>query len=115
MAICITGNEARLVGDWTLTGVTSNIDSLSLSLQQLVPGKNKDFRVDCGDIKDADVSGLQLLNVWLQCARFRGVEPMLVNVPVKLRHAMQVLVGKCGLDACNEAVVLPGNFRTNPT
>ena len=108
MTICMTGTEARLEGDWTITGVTSNIDSMALSLQQLEPGSGKNLRVDCGEIKEADISGLQLLNVWIQCARFRGVEPMLVNVPNKLRHAMQILVGDRIMDACPEAVMVTG-------
>jgi ABC-type transporter Mla MlaB component len=100
MTICIAGTEARLEGDWTLTGVTRNLDSLALSLQQLESGSGKKLRIDCGQMEEADISGLQLLNVWMQCVRFRGVEPTLVNVPEKLRHAMQVLVGYCLMDTC---------------
>ncbi|MBV5339653.1 MAG: STAS domain-containing protein [Deltaproteobacteria bacterium] len=103
MTICIAGTEARLEGDWTLTGVTRNLDSLALSLQQLESGSGKKLRIDCGQMEKADISGLQLLNVWMQCVRFRGVEPTLVNVPVKLRHAMQVLVGYCLMDTCPKA------------
>ncbi len=108
MTICMTGTEARLEGDWTLTGVTRNIDSLALSLQQIEPGSSKHFRVDCGQMKDADICGLQLLNVWMQCVRFRGVEPRLVNVPSKLKHAMHILVGHCGIDTYPETVMLAG-------
>lgn len=95
MAIFMTGSEARLEGDWTLTEVTRNLDSLARSLQLLESGCGKKLRIDCGQMKEADISGLQLLNVWMQCARFRGVEPTLVNVPERLRHAMQVLIRRC--------------------
>lgn len=95
MAIFLSGKEARLEGDWTLTEVTRNLDSLALSLQQLESGCEKSLRIDCAEMKETDISGLQLLNVWLQCARFRGVEPTLVNVPERLRYAMQVLNGRC--------------------
>lgn len=95
MTICMTGTEARLEGDWTLTGVTRNIESLALSLQQLDPENKKNLRVDCGQMQEADISGLQLLNVWIQCVKFRGVEPILVNVPQRLQHAMHILVGHC--------------------
>lgn len=108
MTISMTGTEASLEGDWTLAGVALNIDSLALSLQQIEPGRDKNFRVDCAHIKDVDISGLQLLNVWIQCVRFRGVEPMLVNVPKKLRYAMQVLVGDCFMDTCPETAVMAG-------
>jgi len=91
MSILMTGTEAHLDGDWTLNGVTRNLAELSLSLQQFEPGSAQNLRIDCGEIQQADVSGMQLLNVWLQCFRFRGVEPMLVNVPERLRHSMQHL------------------------
>lgn len=91
--ILMTGTEAFLHGDWTLKGVTPNIDSLARSLQQLGQGSKKDLRVDCGQIQETDSSGLQLLNVWIQCLRFRGIEPTLVNVPKNLRHSMQFFIG----------------------
>lgn len=106
MTIRMAGAEARLVGDWTLTGVTRNLDSLALSLQQLESGSDKKLRIDCGEMKEADISGLQLLNVWMQCVRFRGVEPTLVNVPERLRHAMQVLVGHCFIDTYSDAAMM---------
>jgi len=106
MTIRMAGAEARLEGDWTLTGVTRNLDSLALSLQQLESGSDKKLRIDCGQMKEADISGLQLLNVWMQCVRFRGVEPTLVNVPERLRHAMQVLVGHCFIDTYSDAAMM---------
>lgn len=108
MAIHMTGTEALLEGDWTISGVTRNIDSLALSLQQIQQGSEKKLRVDCGQMEEADISGLQLLNVWMQCARFRGVEPILVNVPKRLQHAMQVLVGQCVIDTYPEAAMIAG-------
>lgn len=108
MPICMTGTGARLDGDWTLTGVTRDIDSLAHSLQQLEPGSEKNLRIDCGQMKEADISGLQLLNVWMECARFRGVEPKLVNVPESLQHAMQVVVGHCGIDPFPDATLMAG-------
>lgn len=108
MTICMTGSEARLEGDWTLSGVTRNLDSLAQSLQQFEPGSEKKLRIDCGQIKNADISGLQLLNVWMQCVRFRGVEPTLVNVPERLRHSMHVLVGYCFVDTYPEAAFMAG-------
>lgn len=108
MAIHMTGTEALLEGDWTISGVTRNLDSLALSLQQIQLGSEKKLRVDCGQMEKADISGLQLLNVWMQCARFRGVEPILVNVPKRLQHAMQVLVGQCTLDTYPDAAMIAG-------
>ena len=94
MTIYMEGTVAHLQGDLTSSGVThGNIDSLTASLLQLNSGGKK-LRIDCGKIAAADVSGLQLLYVWMQCARFRGVEPELVNLPVSLQQSMQGL-GHC--------------------
>ena len=108
MSIRMTGTEAQLEGDWTLTGLTRNLDSIALSLQQLEPKNGKNLRIDCGRIKEADISGLQLLNVWMQCVRFRGLKPMLVNVPERLRHSMQVMVSQCFMDTYSDAALLAG-------
>lgn len=109
MSICMTGTEARLEGDWTINGASRNLDSLALSLQQLESvGVDKKLRIDFARIKEADVSGLQLLNVWLQCVRFRGVEPTLVNVPERLRQAIQVLIGQYFIDSYPDASLMAG-------
>lgn len=93
MTIRMVGSEVHLDGDWTLSGAARNIDSLALSLQQIESGTEKNLRIDCRDVVKADASGLQLLHVWLECARLRGVEPTLVNIPERLRQAMQGLIG----------------------
>jgi ABC-type transporter Mla MlaB component len=81
---------AHLQGDLTLSGVTDNIiNSLSVSLQRVASGGGKNFRIDCGKICTADIKGLQLLHVWMHCARFRGVEPELVNMSGNLQKFMQ--------------------------
>lgn len=108
MAIRISGGVASLEGDWTLTRVTSNIESVARSLQQLDPGSEQKLRVDCGLMEEADVGGLQLLNIWMQCARFRGMELTLVNVPERLQHAMHVLVGYHIIDTCLDAALMTG-------
>jgi len=93
MTIRMAGAEAHLEGDWTLSGAALHIDSLALCLQQIESGGEKNLRIDCRQISKADASGLQLLRVWLECARMRGVEPTLVNVPERLQHAMKGLAG----------------------
>jgi len=86
MEIITKGTVAQLQGDLTHSGVTHNIiKSLAASLQQIVSGGLKNLHIDCGRISSADTSGLQLLYVWMQCARFRGVEPELINLPDSLR------------------------------
>jgi anti-anti-sigma regulatory factor len=90
MKICTKGTVAHLQGDLTHTGVTNNIaDSLAVALQIIVSGGDKYIHIDCERIRSADISGLQLLYVWMQCARFRGVEPALVNLSDSLRQTIQ--------------------------
>ena len=108
MTIRVAGTEAHLEGDWTLNSAAQHIDILALSLQQLEIGRGKNLSIDCRKVNKTDVSGLQLLNVWMECARIRGVEPTLINVPEKLRNAMQGLIGHCFIDTCQEANMLVG-------
>ncbi|GAC1465304.1 MAG: hypothetical protein PVSMB11_00510 [Desulfuromonadaceae bacterium] len=90
MTICMEGAIVHLQDDLTHSGMTHNIfNSLAVSLQQIEFGGGKNIRIDCGRIRAADISGLQLLYVWMQCARFRGVEPELVNLPDTLQQDMR--------------------------
>ena len=89
MGVRMAGTVAYLEGDWTMTGVAANIDSMVLVLNQLESGGETRFQINCGQIEEADTSGLQLLNVWLECARLRGIEPSLVSVPDCMRRAMR--------------------------
>lgn len=100
MTVRMAGSEAHLIGDWTLSGLAGNIDSLALSLHQIELGRDKNLQINCGQMKKADRNGLELLNVWMQCARFRGVEPVLINVPEGLSQSMHVLIGRRLTDNC---------------
>jgi ABC-type transporter Mla MlaB component len=90
MKIKMSGLMASLAGDWTVAGVTQgNLDTLALSLQQIEPGSAGRLQIDCRDVSAIDTIGQQILSVWLQCARLRGVEPELLNPPDELRQAFQ--------------------------
>jgi ABC-type transporter Mla MlaB component len=86
MKVHMTGTTAHLVGDWTQAGVTqSAIDSMAVSLEQIGSLCEKNQRVDCKQITRADACGLQFLYTWLQCFKFRGVEPELINIPENMQ------------------------------
>jgi ABC-type transporter Mla MlaB component len=93
----VSKGVAYLRGNLNHIGVTNNIiHSLAVSLQKVELSGEKNLRIDCGRIKSADLSGLQLLYVWMHCARFRGVEPELINMSDTLQHSMQsVGIGNC--------------------
>lgn len=97
MTIHVDGSVAHLQGDLTYCGATENlIESLAVSLQKIESGVEKNIRIDCGRVRSADISGLQLLYVWMQCARFRGVGTELVNLSKGLKNDMQ----RIGLSHC---------------
>lgn len=88
MKIRMSGAMAHMDGNWTLTGVTqSSIKSLSVALQLIEPGDLKTLRIDCRNVSAIDTTGKQLLDVWMQCARFRGAETELVNPPRDLKQS----------------------------
>ena len=88
---------AHLKGDLTQYGVFYNIiNLLSVSLQKIVSGGDHKIRIDCDKISKADIKGLQLLSLWMQSAKSRGVEPELINLSRSLRQTMK----KMGFDYC---------------
>jgi anti-anti-sigma regulatory factor len=91
MTVRMAGTVAHLDGDWTMTGVADNINSLVLSLNTIESQGGKSFLINCEQIDETDTSCLQLLNVWMECARLRGIEPKLVNVPSGMRRAIHEL------------------------
>lgn len=91
MATQITEGKHHLSGDWTISEVTSKIDDLSDSLKELTAKQGETLHVDCSKIGSVDMSGLQLLHVWLQCARMRGIRTQLINLPECMRQTIQRL------------------------
>jgi len=47
--------------------------------------------VDCSGINGIDMSGFQLLYVWLHCIELSGLHPELVNMPEWMRETQEVL------------------------
>jgi len=101
MKLYTTGTVAHLHGDLTHSGATDNIvHTLAASLQQLGSDGGKSFHIDCGEILSADIGGLRLLSVWMQCVKFRGVEAKLVNLPKRLQQEIERLEpGDCFVNA----------------
>lgn len=97
MKIYTKGTVAHLYGDLTHSGATHSIvNTLAASLQKIESVGDKSLRIDCTKVISADFSGLQLLYVWMQCARHRGVEPRLVNLSNALQQAIQSMgIGHC--------------------
>ena len=92
MKIGISGTGVHLEGDWSLAGVTqSAIDSLAVALQQLEAVGASRLDVDCRQVNAIDTNGQQILYVWLQCLRFRGVEPEVINFPDNLQNISKSL------------------------
>jgi ABC-type transporter Mla MlaB component len=92
--VFINGTKGQLQGNLTDSAATGSwIVSLTDSLQQIETGGAKSVRIDCGRVLRAEIGGLRLLYVWIQCARFIGIELELVNRSDCLRQVMQ----NCGI------------------
>jgi len=87
----MSGTTVHLEGDWTMSGVADNLDSLVLILNRLESEGEKNIQINCAQIEETDTSGLQLLYVWMECARLRGIEPKLVNVTGHMQRAIREL------------------------
>jgi len=85
----------KLSGHWNLSGVVLQIESLS-TLHKLSSGLEKLYRIDCSEINSVDMTGLQLLYVWMQCISLRGLKPELINLP----EGMQQTIKRLGLEKC---------------
>jgi anti-anti-sigma regulatory factor len=91
MAKRTSGSKHHLSGDWTISGVADQCEALSRSLQDLESGQKKKLQIDCGKINNIDMSGLQLLHVWMELVRMRGVETRLFNLPDDMLQTIQRL------------------------
>ena len=88
-------NHAKLTGDWTIAGVKAQVERLTGYTSKTVhEPENSLMTVDCGDIVEIDMTGLQLLYVWLHCVRQRGLQPCLTNLP----ECMSRLMARLGVD-----------------
>jgi len=89
MKMFMEGTMAQLQGDWTYSGMTHrNIRTLADYLGQIETSGRDKIRIDCGNVSAFDINGLQLLEVWMQCARYMGVESELVNMPDSFKQTV---------------------------
>lgn len=93
MKIRLSGVIAYLEGNWTFTGVKHGIiDALSAALQKVDAGEKRALHIDCRYVTAIDTVGLQLLYGWMECARLRGLETELVNLPNMLSQPLYSLL-----------------------
>jgi ABC-type transporter Mla MlaB component len=84
----LSAATTRLIGDWTIAGVIQQVTRLSEL--EIRSGRSGDTVViDCSGIDQIDLSGFQLLYVWLHCMQLSGLHPELVNMPEWMREAQQ--------------------------
>lgn len=93
MATRTKDTSHHLSGDWTIAGVVNQVESLSLTLEKLTSTRKKRIHIDCGRIDSIDMSGLQLLHIWMELVKMRGVETQLLNLP----DGMQQTIERLGL------------------
>lgn len=87
--------HAKLTGDWTIAGVREQAERLLGYSHKVGCCKgNCQMQVDCADIQRIDLTGLQLLYVWLHFVKERGLHPALVNLP----DCVAQLIGNVGVE-----------------
>jgi ABC-type transporter Mla MlaB component len=92
MKIRLTDNGACLEGNWTINSIKMDrIDSLAGSLTDLDSVFRRTLQIDCSAVTAIDTTGLELLYVWMQCAKIRGFEPELINLPADVHSALRNL------------------------
>ena len=97
MATWATESKHYLTGDWTLTGVTKQLPRLTSYLEKLNSAHHKSVHIDCSKIEAIDMSGLQLLHVWVELIKVHGVEPTIVNPP----DYVQKNIHRLGVKQCD--------------
>jgi MFS superfamily sulfate permease-like transporter len=81
MKIHLSGDKAHLWGNWINTEMRyDTIDSLTGLLDRIQSGGKKKLLIDCAHLGTIDFSGLQFLNIWLQCLKLRGIDHELLNM-----------------------------------
>lgn len=92
----MSGSTAHLVGDWSVSGVTQhNLETLSAALQRIEPTGARRLQIDCRRMHALDATGQQILKVWVQCVKLRGVEPELVIPTNNLQQSFRNLGVRC--------------------
>lgn len=84
--------STKLIGDWTIEGVGQQLHQLNdLPICNGAIDSGSTVAIDCAGIERIDMSGLQLLYVWIQCIRLRGFQPSLCNIPEKMMSSLACL------------------------
>lgn len=87
MAQTYEANEI-LTGDWTIAEITQHVEKLMKLSNDSMPGE---ISIDCSGIRAIDLSGFQLLYVWLRCLQIKGLRPRLVNIPEQILESQRML------------------------
>ena len=90
MSTRTTERKHHLSGDWTINGLMNQVHPLTHSLL-ILESDVKHFHIDCGNIEAIDMSGMQLLHVWMELLKMRGVAPKIVNPPDYMQQSIQRL------------------------
>jgi anti-anti-sigma regulatory factor len=80
----------KLSGHWNDSGLVDQIELLS-TFDLVQPANESRIHIDCSEIDSVDRGGFQLLFVWVQCIRMRGIQPILVNLSAAMRKTMENL------------------------
>ena len=91
MSIHTASTDANVPENTMISGIVENMDSLLFSLNRIEAHGLKRCNIDCRQITEEDINALQYLNIFMLCARLRGLEPNLVNLTDTTRQTIQAL------------------------
>lgn len=83
--------EIRLSGDWSIFSIAEKMPFLLERLTALATGAGKPAVIDFGAVDTIDVSGWQLLVLWLRRCRQLGLSPIMANVSDDHRRRLDLL------------------------
>jgi ABC-type transporter Mla MlaB component len=107
MRIHKTDTMAHLEGNWTHTEITyKNIDSLSVVLEQIGSGCDKNLKISFERVSKIDAFGLQFLYIWLHCFKFQGIELELENLPNNMQNFADLLDIKSSMGVCKQVIFM---------
>lgn len=87
--------EIQLSGDWSIFSIAEKMPLLMEKLRALSGESRRSPIIDLAAVESIDVSGWQLLAMWLRHCRTLGCEPVMVNIREDLRKRLELL----GFDA----------------
>ncbi|MDD5286184.1 MAG: STAS domain-containing protein [Desulfuromonadaceae bacterium] len=88
MTVTKSSATSYLNGNWTIAGIVQQVPRLP-ELKLNDNRTDSTIAIDCSGIEEIDMNGFELLHVWLNCIKLRGLRAELVNMSDSMRDAQK--------------------------